>query len=57
MSADILTFIIFLPAIMAFALMVSTKNVEAIRNMAFLTTLVIFVLVLTVSFGVSNFFI
>lgn len=48
MSADILSFIIFLPAIVAFGLMVTTKNVEAIRNIAFLTTSVILVLVLKI---------
>ena len=46
MSADILTFIIFLPAVTAFALMVTTKNVQAVRNIAFLSTLAILVLVL-----------
>ncbi len=46
MHADILSFIIFLPAIVAFSLMITTKNIEAVRNMAFLTTLVVFVLVL-----------
>ena len=46
MSPDILTFIIFLPALVAFALMVTTKNVEAVRNIAFLSTIAILVLVL-----------
>lgn len=50
MSADILSFIIFLPAIIAFGLMITTKNVEAVRNIAFLTTSVILILVLKVYF-------
>ena len=48
MSADILSFIIFLPAIVAFGLMITTKNVEAVRNIAFLTTSVILILVLKI---------
>ncbi len=48
MSADILSFIIFLPAVVAFGLMVTTKNVEAVRNIAFLTTSVILILVLKI---------
>jgi NADH-quinone oxidoreductase subunit M len=48
MSADILSFIIFLPAIIAFGLMITTKNVEAVRNIAFLTTAIILVLVLKI---------
>lgn len=48
MSADILSFIIFLPAVVAFALMITTKNVEAVRNIAFLSTLIILVLVLKI---------
>lgn len=50
MSADILSFIIFLPAIVAFGLMITTKNVEAVRNIAFLTTTIILVLVLKIYF-------
>ncbi|AXH10620.1 NADH-quinone oxidoreductase subunit M [Malaciobacter halophilus] len=46
MSADVLSFIIFLPAVVAFGLMVTTKNVEAVRNIAFLTTTVVLALVL-----------
>ncbi len=46
MSTNILSFIIFLPAFVAFALMVTTRHVETIRNIAFLTTLVILALVL-----------
>ncbi|AXX93304.1 NADH-quinone oxidoreductase subunit M [Malaciobacter molluscorum LMG 25693] len=46
MSADILSFIIFLPAVVAFGLMITTKNVEAVRNIAFLTTTVVLALVL-----------
>ena len=48
MSADILSFIIFLPAIVAFGLMATTKNVDAVRNIAFLTTTVVLALVLKV---------
>ncbi|WP_417333996.1 complex I subunit 4 family protein [Halarcobacter sp.] len=46
MSADILSFIIFLPAVVAFGLMITTKHVETVRNIAFLTTTVILALVL-----------
>ena len=46
MSAESLSFIIFLPAIVAFGLMITTANVEAVRNIAFLTTTVILALVL-----------
>ncbi|AXX88080.1 complex I subunit 4 family protein [Malaciobacter marinus] len=46
MSADVLSFIIFLPAVVAFGLMVTTKNVEAVRNIAFLATTVVLALVL-----------
>ena len=48
MSADILSFIIFLPAVIAFGLMATTKNVEAVRNIAFMTTTVILALVLKI---------
>ena len=44
MSPDILSFIIFLPAVVAFALMMTTKDVNTIRNIAFLTTTVILAL-------------
>ena len=46
MSADILSFIIFLPAIVAIGLMITTRDVNTIRNIAFLTTTVILALVL-----------
>ncbi|RXJ88631.1 NADH-quinone oxidoreductase subunit M [Arcobacter sp. CECT 8983] len=46
MSADTLSFIIFLPAVVAFGLMITTKHVETVRNIAFLTTTVILALVL-----------
>ncbi len=46
MGADILSFIIFLPAVVAFGLMITTKHVETVRNIAFLTTTVILALVL-----------
>jgi len=48
MSADILSFIIFLPAVVALGLLITTKDVNAIRNIAFLTTTVILALVLKV---------
>ncbi|RXJ65713.1 NADH-quinone oxidoreductase subunit M [Halarcobacter ebronensis] len=48
MSADILSFIIFLPAIVGFGLMITTKHVETVRNIAFLTTTVILALVLKI---------
>ncbi len=46
MSANILSFIIFLPAFVAFGLMVTTRHVETVRNVAFLTTLIVLALVL-----------
>src|SRR5574344_129517 len=46
MSADILSFLIFLPAIVAIGLMITTRDVNTIRNIAFLTTTVILALVL-----------
>ena len=46
MSADILSFIIFLPAIVAIGLMITTRDVNTIRNIAFLTNTVILALVL-----------
>lgn len=51
MSADILSFIIFLPAGIAFALMITTRHVETVRNIAFLTTLVTLALVLKIYIG------
>ena len=48
MSPDILSFIIFLPAVVAFGLMITTKDVNTIRNIAFLTTTVILALVLKI---------
>ncbi len=48
MSADILSFIIFLPAVVAIGLMITTKDVNTIRNIAFLTTTVILALVLKI---------
>ncbi len=48
MSADILSFIIFLPAVVAFGLMITTKHIETVRNIAFLTTTVILALVLKI---------
>lgn len=48
MSADILSFIIFLPAVVAFGLMLTTRDVNTIRNIAFLTTTVILALVLKI---------
>lgn len=51
MSADILSFIIFLPAVVAFGLMATSTNVESVRNIAFLTTTVILALVLKIYIG------
>lgn len=48
MSSSILSFIIFLPAIVAFGLMLTTRDVKTIRNIAFLTTTVILALVLKI---------
>lgn len=48
MSADILSFIIFLPAVVAIGLLVTTRDVNTIRNIAFLTTTVILALVLKI---------
>jgi NADH-quinone oxidoreductase subunit M len=48
MSADILSFIIFLPAVVAFILMISASKVDDVRNIAFITTLVVLALVLKV---------
>jgi NADH-quinone oxidoreductase subunit M len=48
MSSDILSFIIFLPAVVAFGLMITTRDVHTIRNIAFLTTTTILALVLKI---------
>ncbi len=48
MSADILSFIIFLPGVVALGLMLTTRDVNTIRNIAFLTTTVILALVLKI---------
>ncbi|MBP9490726.1 MAG: NADH-quinone oxidoreductase subunit M [Aliarcobacter sp.] len=48
MSSDILSFIIFLPAVVALGLMLTTRDVNTIRNIAFLTTTVILGLVLKI---------
>lgn len=48
MSSDILSFIIFLPAVVAFGLMITTRDVNTIRNIAFLTTTAILALVLKI---------
>ncbi len=48
MSSDILSFIIFLPAVVALGLMITTRDVNTIRNIAFLTTTVILALVLKI---------
>ena len=48
MSSDILSFIIFLPAVVAFGLMLTTRDINTIRNIAFLTTTVILALVLKI---------
>lgn len=51
MGTDILSFIIFLPAFVAFVLMISTTKVEDVRNIAFITTIIILVLVLKTYLG------
>ena len=48
MNSEILSFIIFLPAIVAIGLMLTTRDVNTIRNIAFLTTTVILALVLKI---------
>jgi NADH-quinone oxidoreductase subunit M len=48
MSSQILSFIIFLPAVVAFVLMVATKNAQDTRNIAFTTTLIVLFLVLRI---------
>ena len=45
MGSSTLSFIIFLPAIVAVALMMTTRHIETIRNIAFLVTCVILALV------------
>ena len=46
MNSQILSFIIFAPAVMAFIMMFATTNAKDTRNIAFATTLIIFILVL-----------
>lgn len=46
MTSQILSFIIFLPAVVAFILMVASTNAKDTRNIAFATTLVVLYLVL-----------
>lgn len=46
MSAEVLSFIIFLPAVVALGLLLTTRDVNTIRNIAFLTTTVVLALVL-----------
>lgn len=48
MSSVILSFIIFLPAVVAFVLMITTKSMETVRNIAFVTTVIILALVLKI---------
>ncbi|WP_419769021.1 MAG: complex I subunit 4 family protein [Candidatus Marinarcus sp.] len=48
MGTDLLSFIIFLPAFVAFILMISTTKIEDVRNIAFITTIIILVLVLKI---------
>ncbi len=48
MSSMVLSFIIFLPVIVAFGLLITTRDVNTIRNIAFLTTTVILALVLKI---------
>ena len=47
-EANLLSFIIFLPAIVAFILMITTTKIEDVRNIAFVATLVILMLVLKI---------
>lgn len=54
MNADILSFIIFLPAVVAFGLMITSTNAESVRNIAFLTTTVILALVLKIYLGFES---
>jgi len=47
-AADILSFIIFLPAVVAFILMISTTKIEDVRNIAFITTIITLLLVMKI---------
>jgi NADH-quinone oxidoreductase subunit M len=47
-ETNILSFIIFLPAIVSFILMICVKKSEDIRNIAFITTIIILILVLKI---------
>jgi len=47
-AADILSFIIFLPAVVAFILMISTTKIEDVRNIAFITTIITLILVMKI---------
>jgi len=46
MNQVILSFIIFLPAIVAFCLMFATKEVKTVRNISFITTTFVLALAL-----------
>lgn len=46
MESLLLSFIIFLPAFIAIILMITTKDITSVRNIAFVTTVIVFVLVL-----------
>ena len=46
MSQVILSFIIFLPAVVALGLMLTTKEIKTVRNISFVTTTVVLALVL-----------
>ena len=47
-ETNLLSFIIFLPAIVGFVLMISTTKIEDVRNIAFITTIVTLILVLKI---------
>ncbi len=44
----ILSFIIFLPALVAFILMLTTTKIEDVRNIAFVTTIITLILVMKI---------
>ena len=47
-EAYILSFIIFLPAVVAFVLMITTTKIEDVRNIAFFTTIITLLLVMRI---------
>ncbi len=48
MGTDLLSFIIFLPAFVAFVLLITTTKVNDVRNIAFVTSLIVLMLVLRI---------